>query len=230
MITSNVLSRTFQIQFGGQTGTAVAIDRGQKQYLVTAKHVVSTFSGGPLDIFHDGQWKKAQFGLVGHAKSGADISVLAPSIQLAPSLTLVASTANMVLGQSMFFLGFPYDHKQDHPEINKGFPLPLIKAGILSGLMDYEGSSALLLDGHNNPGFSGGPVVFIPYGSILNQTNGFCLAGIVSGYPSYSEQVVTSDGKETGMFIRNNPGIVLSYDIKYALELIDANPIGWVIN
>ena len=58
MITTNVIQRTFHIRYGGLTGTAFAIDREGKQYLITAKHVVPDIAtGSAMDIFHDKRWK-----------------------------------------------------------------------------------------------------------------------------------------------------------------------------
>ena len=56
MITSNVIQRTFHIRRDNSTGTAFTIDRGSKQYLVTARHVVEGIeSGNAIEIFHEGQ-------------------------------------------------------------------------------------------------------------------------------------------------------------------------------
>ena len=63
-----------------------------------------------------------------------------------------------MLSQDVYFLGFPYDLTNDGGTINRNFPIPLIKKGILSAIQVGE-VKTLLLDGHNNPGFSGGPVV-----------------------------------------------------------------------
>jgi len=56
--------------------------------------------------------------------------------------------------------------------------LPFIKSGILSALdIRNENAVTLYLDGHNNPGFSGGPIVFLS-----NTTRRFHVAGVVSGF------------------------------------------------
>ena len=106
------------------------------------------------------------------------------------------------------------------------------------------------LDGHNNPGFSGGPIVYRD----LNQTGSpvFHVAAVISGYqpefepvrrprelepgevvaPKDQQYVVTTpDGKkflmaEAGTYVRLNTGIVKGFDIKYAVELIRKNPSG----
>ena len=58
MITSNVIQRTFHILGGEATGTAFAIDRDNRQYLITARHVVKDFtSSSTIGIFHERRWK-----------------------------------------------------------------------------------------------------------------------------------------------------------------------------
>ena len=54
MITSNVIHRTFHVGYGNTTGTAFVIDRDNRQYLNTARHVIKDFtSNSTIAIFHD---------------------------------------------------------------------------------------------------------------------------------------------------------------------------------
>ena len=79
MIPTNVLQRTFRVGYGSGSGTCFTIDHDGKQYIVTAKHVVSGIK--PTDsvtIYHEKQWKNLQCGLVGLAPGDVDIVVLAP--------------------------------------------------------------------------------------------------------------------------------------------------------
>jgi hypothetical protein len=47
-------------------------------------------------------------------------------------------------------------------DVNDGYPLPLIKGALMSGSAGYGTGKpeTFLLDGHNNPGFSGGLLSF----------------------------------------------------------------------
>jgi hypothetical protein len=59
MVTSEALKRTFHLKFGDQAGTCFAIDVEDKQYLITAAHIVTQNkeqNPRPL-IMHDKQWK-----------------------------------------------------------------------------------------------------------------------------------------------------------------------------
>ena len=99
--------------------------------------------------------------------------------------------------------------------------VPFVKAGVLSSI-DRE---QIVLDGHNNPGFSGGPAVF------RNQKNGqFHVCGVVTSYPFWYEPVYKLAGdtyRETNLFVKNNPGLVNVSPIGTAIEIIENNPIGF---
>jgi hypothetical protein len=119
----------------------------------------------------------------------------------------------------VYFLGFPYGLKEDvTADINNDFPLPFVKRGIIASFQ-FFGSPDLAtfyIDGHNNPGFSGGPVV------ALKPTRQAVVIGVVSGYSARSEPVLQRDGKPTSLFWEYNTGLVLAYPIQHALRLIGA--------
>jgi hypothetical protein len=78
----------------------------------------------------------------------------------------------------------------------------------------------LLLDGLNNPGFSGGPVVFK---NVYDNT--FYVAAVISAY-RFEIANAFHKNKEVDIQIRTNTGIIISHGIEGAIELIKANPIG----
>lgn len=162
MITNNVIQRTFHIQVGNSTGTCFTIDVDTKQYLITAKHIVRDCTGiFLLKILHEQQWKEIQVSLVGHCPNDIDISILSAQFQLSPTFPLEPTSQGLVYGQDVYFLGFPYGMGEEVGNINRNFPLPFVKKAIVSCLQTKEnGGKIVYLDGHNNPGFSGGPVVF----------------------------------------------------------------------
>ena len=231
MITSNVIHRTFRIQWRDGSGTAFAIDHGQRQYLVTARHVVEGIeSGDHVKILHKKTWKTLPVTVVGLGEDPIDVAVLACSVRLAPSLPLPPTSAGLVYGQPVAFLGYPFGWDSGGEHINRGVPLPFVKAGIVSA-MEIGDISRIFLDAHGNPGFSGGPVVFVPQG---RKSDGLRVAGVVSYYPATwlpivdrdGSAVTSGEGKPVG-YVRENPGIVVAIDIRHALEFMDANPIGF---
>ena len=231
MITSNVIHRTFHVRYGGGTGTAFAIDHGDKQYLVTARHVVPDITtGGTIDIFHEKQWKHIAVTVVGIGAGKRDIAVLACPIRLAPPHPFEASSAGLVYGQQVYFLGFPFGWDSGAEDINRNFPMPFVKAGVLSALT-FEEPSRMYIDAHGNTGFSGGPVVF----RTMTPAGGdFSVAGVVSQAPrpvltpvvDKLGEPVRANGAAIA-YLAENQGLVLAYAIRHATDMIESNPIGF---
>lgn len=113
---------------------------------------------------------------------------------------------------------------------------------------DETGALLIYLDGHNNFGFSGGPIVFR---DIRSDDTSYRLAGVVSGFtpeqtPALNPVKVNPGGDLSNeeawritsqhgqkMILRNtdpmvvtNSGIVIGYAIQPAIDLIQKNPDG----
>lgn len=237
MVTNKVLQRAFMISYGQQTASAFALDRKSRQYLVTARHVTEGISEtDQIRIVHGGKWKNLDVKVVGVAKDEVDVTVLAcdfllvsPSLQLEP-----AALGELYLSQQVYFVGFPFGWTTGGEDINREFPLPLVKAGIVSAFP--TAGRPLIIDAHNNKGFSGGPVVFVPQGS---RSGDFRVAAIVSYYPTpivmpivdkTGEPIVDPGSGESIAYFNENPGLLAAYEIKHATDLIDANPIGFPLD
>jgi S1-C subfamily serine protease len=187
MITANVFRRTFFIRQGGSQGTAFTIDVDKKQYLVTARHVCASIKDGDnIGIFRNGNWQEKKTKVVGIGlpdRIDTDIAVLALEEQLSPSFSLPPTSQGLVWGQNVYFLGYPYG-LHTSVDVNDGYPLALVKGAVMSGSVGQVGNpETFLLDGHNNPGFSGGPVVF------RNSNGEFNVMAIVSGYRTEAVEI-----------------------------------------
>jgi hypothetical protein len=219
MITSNVIQRTFHIKYGSGIGTCFIIDIDNKQYFITAKHVVESLKDNDeVFLYFKSNWVKVKTKLIGHS-THADVTVFAIE-QTIIGQPLPATTEGIFYGQDLYFLGFPYGLKSEIGSLNREFPLPLVKSGILSAMFFNQPGEYFLIDGHNNPGFSGGPVVYKK-----PNTNYFNVGGIISGYRYELENTFLNDNP-TPIQIKTNTGIVIAYTIDNALELIKNNPIG----
>ena len=220
MLTTNVIRRVYQIKVPNGTGTCFAIDIDDKQYLVTAKHLIECLKADQgIGIFHENQWKHVPLTIVGKCKGEVDVAVLALTKQIAPALPLEASIEGLVWGQDLFFLGFPYAWSGDLGSTNQDYPLPFVKKAILS-CIQASPIRCPVPDGHNNPGFSGGPVVFKE-----QNKKDFKIAAIVSGY-RYRKEPIFSGENQLPLEYRYNTGIIVSYGIQHAVDLIKANPVG----
>lgn len=223
MLTSNVIHRILKIRLKNVQGTAFTVEHQNKQYLVTAKHLaVEVERLSTIQIFFENDWRHIQLSLTGISLK-ADIAVFAPHIQLSPVFEFPVTAEGLVYGQDVHFVGFPHDITGDLTgKMNYNRPFPLIKKACLSAFASGEnGESIYLLDGHNNPGFSGSPVVFRKQNSAL-----FRVCGVVSAYYRRPESV-SIGGQE--LIISQNTGIVVCSDIIYAIEEIEGNPNGFCI-
>ena len=217
MITSNVIHRVFRIRYGDSEGTGFTVEVAGKEYLVTAKHVVAALDGKEtISIFSNGGWSHLEVILVGHSPEDADISVLAAARILTPQgLPMEASNGGLIYGQDVYFLGFPYGFTGRFIFQEGGYPLPFVKKAIVS-LLDHK---IVLLDGHNNPGFSGGPVIF------TDRSNNFKVAAVISGFRAVEEPVLIR-GENSGFTYKYNTGIIVAHLVNGTMDLIQSNPIG----
>ena len=218
-VTSNILQRTFLIGYKEEAGTCFTIDVQDRRYLITAKHIVDSIQDDAVvDIYHNKRWAQLDVRLVGHCAGNIDVTVLAPQTLFGASHKL-EFTELFTLAEDIYFIGFPYDFRMEmRTDINADFPLPLVKKGIVSAIMPED--EEILLDGHNNPGFSGGPVVRRWTGKEQ------AVIGVVSGYETERQKVHDRDDEETSYIYETNTGIISAYCIRPALEIIEANPIG----
>jgi len=218
MITANFIHRVFRIKISGTEGTAFTIDVDNREYLVTARHVAeSVTTDQEIQLFANGEWESLHAELVGHASGDVDISVLAARVQLTPTnLPMRATSKGVIYGQDVYFLGFPYGYLGRYLFGPSGYPLPFVKRATVS-LFD---GSQYLLDGHNNSGFSGGPVVFRKPGE--QELN---VAAVVSGY-RYVDEPIYAGTEQTPLSFRYNTGIIVTHQIDAALDLIAVKPIG----
>ncbi len=220
-ITANILQRTFHIKYNEKIGTCFTIDVESKRYMITARHIVEPIRDkAVVYISHDRKWVPIDTYLVGHGAEHIDITVLSPIYAFGASYPLKLTMDGLMLAEDVYFLGFPYGLGADaKTELNMGFPLPFIKKAIVSAIM-YE-DNQIFLDGHNNPGFSGGPIA--RRSSPDKQT----VIGVISGYRYDRHKVRDKDGNETTQTYDTNTGIIIAHNIKHALEIIAANPVGF---
>ena len=227
MITNNVIGRTFFLRINDEGGTCFTIDIDGRQYIITAKHLLAKKAETACAyIYHANDWRDAKLHVVGHAPNGIDISVLASDFRLSGDLPLPADSDGLTYGQDVYFLGFPYGWHVDPGSITNDYPLPFVKKAIVSSIFrDSAGRHIIYLDGHNNHGFSGGPVVF------QNGARDFQVAAVIAGYnyvkePIYYDSTPLCSESQKTFFYKYNTGIVVTYGIKHAVEIIKQNPIG----
>ena len=232
MITSSLLQRTLHIRHGNGSGTSFVIDRGKRQYMVTARHVVKGITtGDSISIFHERQWKQIIIELVGIGVGAPDIAVVAAPVQLAPAQTIEVSAGGLSYAETVHFLGFPFGWDGGGEDVNEDYPLPFVKAGIVSGVTHTD-ATRIYIDAHGNPGFSGGPVTFSMDSGPESEPH---IAGVVAEAPrprlrpvvdKSGKSLVDNNGEPIAHFAENQ-GFVVAFGINHVTDLIDKNPIGF---
>jgi hypothetical protein len=222
MITSNVFNRVFFIK-AADYGTAFAIDYEDKQYLVTARHLLSDEGHGSLKFFFGRKWVDLNVELIGVGGGDTDVAVFRVAEQLCTrDLPLEPTSDGIIVSQDVFFVGYPYKMWTDAGAALNGRPCPFVKKGILSSsFVGDDGVHRLYIDALNNEGFSGGPIVFQTPG-----TRDFKVAGVVSKFKIEFEKVIDPEGDHTEMTVAYNTGFLVGYDIARAIEIIKRKPNG----
>lgn len=222
---ANIIHRSFAISKDiNLCGSCFAIPINGAEYLITAAHVLSPMEHrieSELYIFRNSQWNRVSvtpYYMSGRTWSkdnnDIDIVVIKTSIKLESTTGDVELSSNgLILGQDVYFLEFPFlggQIKYGPADINDGYPLPFIKKATLSG----SAYPRFYLDGHNNPGFSGGPVIFWNYTANKHQ-----VLGVISSYISQGGEVKLNVAS-TNLFYQENSGIAIAYQIECVNKFI----------
>ena len=156
-VTTNILLRVFPVRIGARGGTAFTVEIEDRQYIVTAKHVLEGELPATVEVELD-DWTRIPVTLVGRGRGQQDVLVLATDRQVSAAFPVDVGMGGLMLGQSVRFLGyFPRVRTSPLPGYKKR-GAPLVMSGIVSGFhFDETGADgpSLWIDGHNNKGFSG---------------------------------------------------------------------------
>jgi len=126
--------------------------------------------------------------------------------------------------QEVFFLGFPFGWQPNVGPINNGYPMPYVKRAIVS-MIEFDPLPRLVLDGINNPGFSGGPVAFQS-----KEDGTWRIAGVVTEFNYARGKVFKGETDEpAGYTVEENTGLIEIAPFTAVLPLIVAKPIGFII-
>ena len=195
MLTFNVYDRVFNVKWNGGRGTAFTSDVDGKQYLISARHVFKGIKDtDQIEILLESEWKKVSVVLVGRSSGNADVIVLAPSHPIGANHPLPLAKGGITLSQDVYFVGYPYGKHSAAIASDGKLHLPLVKKACLSGFHESPNGRLWLLDGFNNSGFSGGPVI------VVDQPGNEAVFGIISGYRLSEESVYNKGKKQVLLF------------------------------
>jgi hypothetical protein len=227
MITNNIIQRTIFVNIGDDIGSAFTIEKEGKQFLISARHVFETVDDNEeieIKVFHNDSWKSLDCRATVHPNEEIDIIIFSYEGTLGVIRPIIYTTDGIDLGQDTYFLGFPYGkYSPDDHKINSSFPFPFVKKATFSAFkFTQENGGLLYLDGHTNPGFSGGPVVFVD-----RRTSELKICGVMRGYLTHEGKIDTEYLNEDGEFEKDyllydeNSGIIVIQRIEDALKLLE---------
>jgi hypothetical protein len=171
------------------------------------------------------QWIPEKFTVI-QPEADVDVVALAPAkliLDAEKNLSPPASSQGLMFGGPCEFLGYPlgggWKGKWD---TGASFWMPFIKHCTVSG-MDSE-SRMWILDGINNHGFSGGPV-------ILGTGADVKFVGVISGYYLEPANIIRGNAVKLAPdtpqdYANVNAGFIIAYDIAHAVDRIKKDPIG----
>lgn len=230
-ITRRELGTTFRINFNNVAGTAFLRHGENGSYFVTAAHNLTNARVGDNILFQkDGDWCPATISYLAFDYESYDICVFSTSEFIAKSYPLPFSKPRgVLLGDSLMFLGFP--HGLANSVQGEGYPIPLVRNAFFSGVTMIGDHKIMILDGFNNPGYSGAPVYD------LNESGIPSLLGLISGYRPENRShggvyKINENGKEEripDIYTKPNSGMILAISVHYIDRLAKAidvfNPI-----
>ena len=210
-------------------GTSFAIDYGGKIYEITARHVLE---GVPVDhpknleIRQGTEWKKLPVTRILYPSSpDVDIAIVETTIPATQPYSIEPMGGGkdggiLTFGQPVWFLGYPFiEGLGTKFRGDVATTLPFIKKGILSAIDALNPDAQILyVDGFNNHGFSGGPILFYDFG-----THKYFIAGVVKGY-RYDQAETIINGKPVQTTVLVNSGILIGYNIIHAIDSIKNAP------
>jgi hypothetical protein len=215
LVTANVISRVLELKTSTGRATAFTLDQGERQYLVTARHLFEPGDSTPT-VTVSNAWlapQDLQLDLLEVDPPAADVAVAPLATRLTTELELPATFTGFGLSQQVHFLGYPYGLATEVSREGRQ-RAAFIKGATVSASAWVDGVHLIYLDGINNPGFSGGPVVGQPSGTGSRLT----VCGVVAGYRSQTQPVYI--GAQPIAAIRENTGIIITTQIAHVTDAI----------
>lgn len=214
-----IFETTLKIFYGDNTGTCFIINHNSKQFLITAKHLFpNIINNTEISIKVEGASINLNLNakLLIHKINAIDIAVLEIEEIYFGEVLVLRNTDSFHIGQECLFLGFPlYAFLSSSTSIGN---VALVKKAIVSARLIQDDVTKILLDGHNNPGFSGGPII-THNGKASEQF----IIGVISGYFIQENKTeIKIDDKEYELMRNSNSGIIITYPSEYIVEIIES--------
>jgi hypothetical protein len=242
MPTGNILTRVLMVESRHGRGTIFSLDVDQREYWITAKHILTGAEHPPYGAVTDRsvtlrilnpepqgeQWLPVNFSVIDPGND-IDIVVLVASQPILhdPLPSALTGSKGLYFGGDCEFLGFPFGGgwRATYAD-GQSIWMPYVKHCTVSGQKAGE-PIFWVLDGINNFGFSGGPVIF-------RTGTEQAIFAVVSGFVSEPAEVISSSTPKSAPTkkgthkekVNVNSGFIIAFDISYAMKAIHNSPIG----
>ncbi len=227
LLTGEIISNVYFLKYDAKKASGFLIKYNGRSYLVTAKHFVDSLNSVPnsngsklkIEVFQDSKWNIFPGTVFFDENNDIDIACIRQNYIYLDTMTFGITMEGLSYGEEGYFFGFPFG--QGIP-FNDGLKnsalLPFVKKALLSAFSFDKGIDKLFLDAMNNPGFSGGPIVFKNRNKKAPQK--WNIVGVVSSYQNQNIEIKT---KCDTLKIPLNSGILIGYGINHAMEIIKKN-------
>ena len=218
---SEAYGRVVRIETTVGRGAAFTIERNGHQWLVTARHLLPPDDPAPECTLSRGAYRTTlRLGFLGDPGGQGDVAIASLQQPITQQdLDLHADSTGVKWSQTVYFLGYPYGMGTSGGAASPpGEEIPFVKQAIVSASQFISDSLSIwYLDGINNPGFSGGPVV-----ANTDQYETMQVIGVVFGNRSSERPLEVEKKVVAEAVVRQNTGIIMATDIRYVTNLIDA--------
>lgn len=231
-VPEGMLDGVFRFQYGHRAGTCFALEADGRQYIITARHLVEGIRDhDSVRVFLGQRWQEIKVKTIFPRNPKTDIVALVSNRKVAQRMDIPTAEAAIPIGQELYFLGFPFGlSTQIDGPLPK--PIPFINHAFLSAVDSrFCSGNVLYLDGHNNPGFSGGPVI----SAQQDDKRELQIVGVLSAYRvRLNRETITEKAdargeaieKKSSRFVQENSGILVAYHISEIIKAIRLNPTG----
>jgi hypothetical protein len=217
VVDNSFLQSTFKISYSGSSGTCFQyihlIGTVGNVFLVTVRHLFPMVLHGQGVTFNiatnNGTTQITGIIYFPPNINGMQVDMALIKIQdpLCPYYKF--DREDYMIGQDAFFTGFPLGLHMQSVGINNGFPLPIVKKGMISAYSTAFRQWSF--DGHNNRGFSGSPIGYHD----LQQKKSFIIGVVCAYYPQQNTMTIAG----ADYTYTENAGLFIANDFQHALNL-----------
>lgn len=217
--TDRIFDRTYLIQTDTLVGTCFSVIYKGEEFIITVRHLfkkkLADSSSVHIKLYYKKEIKDTDATVYKSKNDSIDIVVLKLPI-VTCSKESYGLGGDFILGQDVYFIGYPILAGNIFcTQDITGKIYPLCKKAINSGFVyTKDSTSIVLLDGHNNPGFSGSPVTYYNYFD-----KQYKITAVISGYFLQENKIL---GDTTNLLTNpENSGIIKCFAIEHAVEILE---------